>query len=98
MFQIPLNDSENMPREQPHCGLGGCRQPRACVLQSVRSRSWTQLSNNNPSLGGLDIHETANERMAWVMGRGGRNPPGNIKFIYLTLLNQYLEGESCEIY
>lgn len=31
-------------------------------------------------------------------GRGGRNPPGNIKFIYLTLLNQYLEGESCEIY
>lgn len=70
-----------------------------CAAVREVTKSWTQLSNNNhPSLGGLDIHETANERMAWVMGRGGRNPPGNIKFIYLTLLNQYLEGESCEIY
>lgn len=37
MFQIHLNDSENMHHEQPHCGLGGCQQPWPRVLQSTRS-------------------------------------------------------------
>ena len=71
----------------------------SCAAVHEVTKSRTQLSNNNnQNLGGLDIHETVNERMAWVRGRGGRNPPGDIKFIYLTSLNQYLEGESCGIY
>ena len=35
MFQIHLNDSENMPCEQPHCGLGG-----ADSLGPVRCSPW----------------------------------------------------------
>ena len=102
MFQIYLHDSDNMPSEQPHCRPGGCQKPWPCVLQSMRSRRVGHNSattrNSNHDLGGLDIQETVNERIAWVMGRGGRNPPESIKFIHLTSVSQYLEGESCGIY
>lgn len=94
MFQIPLNDSRKHASWAASLWTG--RVPTASGLRAaVREVTELDATQQQPKPGGLDIHETASERMAWVMGREKKPSREHQIYIFNFTKSVLRRWESC---